>query len=199
MDTTFYLIRHGKKASGIGDVPLSPEGRREAEATARHLHGRDIARVVHSPLARARETAEAIAAALGTTLSEDSRLRERANWGDLPGQSFEDFHAMCERCITDRRYMPPVGDSAFAAGERFRLCLEELAHRHPGETIIIVAHGGVMTDFLINVIDEARLRQVHPRFIEEQSMIVPECSVTEVRVAGSRFELNDFASVGHLE
>src|SRR5690606_37976550 len=60
MDTTFYLIRHGKKASGIGDVPLSPEGRREAEATARHLHGRDIARVVHSPLARARETAEAI-------------------------------------------------------------------------------------------------------------------------------------------
>lgn len=198
MPTTFYLVRHGKKAQGIGDVPLSPEGRREAEATARHLSARTIRRVVHSPLARARETAAVIAEAVGAALAEDPRLRERANWGDLPGQSFEEFHEMSERCIRDRHYVPPVGDSAAAAGERFRSCLLALADRHADESIVVVTHGGVLTDFLVDAIDEPALREAHPRFIEARSTLVPECSVTKIVYADGRFRLSAFASIKHL-
>ena len=196
--TAFYLVRHALKQEGAGDVPISAEGGRQAKLTAAYFRHRPIAAVVSSPLKRAVQTAAAIAEATGAPLSEDARLRERANWGDLPGQTFAQFVAMWERCTADPGYAPPVGDSARGAGERMGACLSELAAAHPGKRIVVVTHGGVMTDFLACAIAEPDLTAVHPRFAEERSRLVPECSITQASCEGGKFALGEFASVAHL-
>jgi len=79
------LVRHGATAWNAEgrfttrtDVELSPVGREEAEAAARALAGIGIARVMCSPLLRARATGEAIAAAAPgpPAVTIDERLRE---------------------------------------------------------------------------------------------------------------------------
>ncbi|WP_028609836.1 histidine phosphatase family protein [Paenibacillus harenae] len=198
MNTDFYLVRHAKKEKGIEDVAISAEGMLQAQRTARHFRNRQINKIVSSPLKRAKQTAQLLAEATKTTISEDIRLRERANWGDLPGQTFEEFVEMWERCTRDRDLSPPAGDSARKAGERLSACLFELSVEHPQDSIIIVTHGGLITDFLVNVMTEDELRKWHPNFIVEQSNLVAECSITRVNCKEGIFKLVDLANVAHL-
>lgn len=198
MTTVFYLVRHAKKEKAIGDVAISSEGILEAQATAHHFREIPINKIVSSPLKRAKQTAMFIAKETKTTISEDIRLRERANWGDIPGQTFEEFVEMWERCVQDRDFSPQAGDSARKAGERLSSCLLELSVEHSQDSIIVVTHGGLITDFLVNVITEEELRKRHPNFIAEQSYLVSECSITKVSCQDGIFKLDDFATVDHL-
>jgi broad specificity phosphatase PhoE len=193
MSTNFYLVRHAIKEKGIGDVSISPKGILQAQAAARHFRYIPIKTIISSPLRRAKETAAYLASQAKTTISEDMRLRERANWGDLPGQSFDEFVEMWERCTLDRDFLPPVGDSARNAGERLSSCILELADQHPESNVVIVTHGGLITDFLVNVCSEEELRKWHPNFMQEQSKLVSECSITKVRYDGEVYELDYFA------
>jgi broad specificity phosphatase PhoE len=74
------LTRHATAADGsiiLGseiDLPLTPFGKREAELLGRRLKGIRLDRIVSSPMKRAVETAEAIAA--GRPVEADARLRE---------------------------------------------------------------------------------------------------------------------------
>ena len=83
-----HLVRHGHvhNPEGVlyGRLPefrLSEAGERMAEATARSFaeSGRDIARIVSSPLLRAQQTAAVIGAALGLPVETDDRLIEADN------------------------------------------------------------------------------------------------------------------------
>ncbi|QHT61373.1 histidine phosphatase family protein [Paenibacillus lycopersici] len=203
MKTDFYLVRHARKDQGIGDVPITQAGILQAQATARWLSEvavqGSISRIVSSPLRRAVLTAAIIAQATGAAISEDVRLRERANWGDVPGQSFDEFVAMWDRCTRERGFAPPIGDSARRAGDRFASCLLDLSAAHPRESIVIVTHGGILTDFLINVIPECKLERFHPNFIQRQSSLISECSITKATCTRGIFELERFAFVDHLK
>jgi broad specificity phosphatase PhoE len=198
LSTNFYLVRHAIKEKGVGDVAISSDGTLQAQATAQHFREMPIKKIVSSPLKRAKETALFIAKEANTTISEDIRLRERANWGDIPGQTFEKFVETWERYTQDRDFSPPAGDSARMAGERLSSCLLELAVEHPQDTIIIVTHGGLITDLLVNVISEEELRKRHPNFIVEQSNLIKECSITKVCCDDGIFKLDEFGSVVHL-
>lgn len=90
--TTVHLLRHGEvhNPTGVlyGRLPgfhLSDRGRQMAERVAAHLAGeleaerRDVVHVVASPLQRAQETAEPIAAAFGLDIAADDRLLEARN------------------------------------------------------------------------------------------------------------------------
>ena len=74
--TTFYLIRHAtndylkenKIAGWLPGVHLNAEGRKQSEQLAQRLAGKPIRAIYSSPLERARETAEPLAAALGLLL-----------------------------------------------------------------------------------------------------------------------------------
>ena len=84
--TVVHLVRHGEVENPTrvlyGRLPgyhLSPLGRAMAERVAETLADRDITVVVASPLERAQETAEPIAAAHGVAVRSDARLIEAAN------------------------------------------------------------------------------------------------------------------------
>ncbi|MFX4291676.1 histidine phosphatase family protein [Streptomyces bohaiensis] len=84
--TVVHVVRHGEvhNPEGVlyGRMPgyhLSALGREMAEVVGRHLAGRDVVHVVASPLERAQETAEPIAAEHGLSVATDRRLIEAAN------------------------------------------------------------------------------------------------------------------------
>jgi glucosyl-3-phosphoglycerate phosphatase len=80
---TLVLVRHGEtdwnlsgRAQGHADIPLNLTGHAQAQAVARVLAGFAPVRLWSSDLARARQTAEAVATTTGLTIELDPRLRE---------------------------------------------------------------------------------------------------------------------------
>jgi broad specificity phosphatase PhoE len=94
VDTTIvHLVRHGEveNPDGVlyGRIPgfhLSADGRVMAKAAADFLAGRDVTVLRSSPLERARETAEPLAAEFGLEVTVDDRLIEP--WNHFEGQRF---------------------------------------------------------------------------------------------------------------
>ena len=82
-----FLVRHAKASHGEPDAlrALNGRGRAEARDLARRLAADGVrpAAVLTSPLVRARETAEEIARATGTTAEPDERLAPGATVEDL--------------------------------------------------------------------------------------------------------------------
>lgn len=83
MSTTLHLVRHGEvenpKGVIYGRLPgynLSERGQRQAEQAAERLKDADLAAVWSSPLERAQETAQAIAAPHDADVVTDDRLIE---------------------------------------------------------------------------------------------------------------------------
>ncbi|MEO2205303.1 histidine phosphatase family protein [Paenibacillus pabuli] len=201
MSTIFHLVRHGLKEKRVGDVSLTVEGAIQAESTALHFAKAafPVTKIVTSPLQRAKETAQAIARHTHSLVTEDPRLRERANWGDCPDQTFEQFIAMWDQCTSDPEYIPPVGDSAQKAGERLASLLAELHNEEPANrNIIVVTHGGLITDFLVHTFTEHELNVWHPDFKSVQNRLIPECSITKLIYDKRACRIEAFASTKHL-
>src|SRR4051812_15886730 len=75
------LVRHGEtewslsgQHTGVTDIPLTDNGRRQAEALGRRLAGRDLSLVLSSPLSRALDTCRL--AGLGDSVEVRDELRE---------------------------------------------------------------------------------------------------------------------------
>ena len=82
-----HVLRHGEVHNPgkilygrLPDFHLSELGRQMAKADAQALADRDVTYVVASPLERAQETAEPIAAQFGLEIATDTRLIESANY-----------------------------------------------------------------------------------------------------------------------
>ena len=111
------LARHGETTSnkerrfqGRLDVPLNDLGREQARELAERARGEGLAAIYSSPLVRARETADIVAAALGgLEVRVDDRFKE-VDVGDWQG-----------RLKPDLEEQEPDAWAAFlAAGEDFR-------------------------------------------------------------------------------
>jgi probable phosphoglycerate mutase len=92
-----YLARHGQTAwslsgqhTGLTDLPLTPTGEANARRLALRLQGLKFARVLCSPLQRARHTCEL--AGYGERAAIDNRLVEW-NYGDYEGRTSAEVHA----------------------------------------------------------------------------------------------------------
>lgn len=188
------------KEKAIGDVPITPQGIIQAKSTAQHVSTIPIHAIISSPLRRAIETAEYIAAITNVEIIVDDRLRERANWGDLPEQTFQEFIQMWDKCTREPDYIPPVGDSVKSACERMSSILTSLAEQYPsGSNIIIITHGGLITDYVVNTFSEDVLHHFHLQFVAEQSSLVSECSITTLTFDGENYTIDRFASIDHLK
>jgi 2,3-bisphosphoglycerate-dependent phosphoglycerate mutase len=158
METTRIIaVRHGEtdwnasaRIQGQRDIPLNAKGHWQAARAAQSLTaaGEPVTAVYSSDLARAHATAHAIAAAYGVDVHNDERLRERG-FGDFEGQTFDELerlwpHETARWRARDATWAPPGGETLQALGERVRAVTDALAQRHPGELIVLVAHGGVL-------------------------------------------------------
>lgn len=193
--TTFYLLRHGDKETVQGDPPLSAFGFRQAEATAQFLKKFSIVTIFSSPLQRTRETAQICAKTLGLEIIPDDRLQERMNWGDKPGETFEEFLAEWDKTSIDRHYKPASGNSSFETGEKLQSFLLEIGRKYPDKAVLVVTHGGTIGDFLLNTFTNLPLTtsSTGVKFVK-----IWECSLTTVNLENNSFVLKGVGSTSHL-
>ncbi|MGA8113858.1 MAG: histidine phosphatase family protein [Actinocatenispora sp.] len=188
--STFYLVQHAEKQRRGGDPGLTVTGRAQALWTGSCLRGRGVSQVWSSPLRRARETAEIIAAVLGLPVHTDPRLRERMNWDGC--QPLDAFFGDWDRSTRDRDFQPLLGDSSREAGGRFAAFLAE--HQADRGRMVIVSHGGVTVDLLRTLYGDERFAD-RPELLRSG---VPACAITQLSRADDGFELDQLADDGHL-
>jgi 2,3-bisphosphoglycerate-dependent phosphoglycerate mutase len=153
--TRILAVRHGEtewnrdtRIQGHTDIPLNARGRRQAELLAQALRDEPIAAFYASDLSRALETARAVAGTRGQTVTTHTGLRERC-FGRFEGQTWADLEARWpEDALSWRKrvpdFAPTGGESLLQLRERVVATVEALAARHPGEQVMMVAHGGVL-------------------------------------------------------
>jgi len=149
--TTTLLLRHGQTAlsverrfAGRGDIPLTDVGLEQAAAAAARLARRgNIDLVLTSPLLRARQTASAVADAVGVPLAEDVDLAE-TDFGSWEGLSFGEVMARwpdeMAAWMADADAAPPGGESFAAVAVRVDAALDRLVAAHQGRTVVVVSH-----------------------------------------------------------
>jgi len=160
---TIYLIRHGEPELGITrkhvclghkDIPLSHEGKKQAERLSRYFKDKDIDYFVSSPLSRCLETAEIIRDKSGNSelsiICNDGLIE--INTGEWDGMSFDEIRELYpveyeKRGKNIGRYVLPGGESFLLAGERFKAAMEKLLEEYDGN-MAVVAHAGVIRAYL---------------------------------------------------
>jgi len=204
--TTILLIRHGETAwnavrrlQGHIDIPLNEEGERQAVALGRALAAEQVDALVSSDLQRAMQTAQAVASHhAGISLQTDAQLRERA-YGVFEGMLYQDIQD--EYPADFRLWQTRDIDAIMPHGERmaesFRqfydrviAALGDVAKRHPGQTVAVVAHGGVLEC----AYREARGIQLDsPRDFQ-----VKNASINRFDVVDGKLVLTSWGEVDHL-
>ncbi len=187
--TTLLLARHGetdwnseRRWQGHADQPLNEAGRAQARELAETLVGRPIDAIYTSDLSRARETAEIIAARLGQSVTTDARLRE-VDVGDWSGRLWSELQESEPEAAA--RWQAGLkawngGESYEEMGTRVVAAVLELAARHPGQTVLIVSHGGSMR--------ACRASAAGVEYHESRHGLgsLGNCEVVELRVLESR-------------
>jgi probable phosphoglycerate mutase len=150
--TSFLLLRHGetplsvdKRFSGLGDAVLTANGKAQAEAAAvrlsREPYRLDV--IVSSPLTRARQTAEAVAARTGLTVHVDEDLRE-TDFGHWEGHTFAEIQQKwpdeLAAWLADPAVAPPGGESFAATARRVERARERIVEEHEGRAVLVVSH-----------------------------------------------------------
>lgn len=142
------VARHGRTAAnarglllGRADPPLDDEGTRQAAALGAACAGLDVARVVTSPLSRCRQTAAAIAAAVGVgEVVPDDRWIE-LDYGDYDGRLAGELPTgTWEAWRADIGWAPPGGESLAALGTRVRAACDDLATEARERDVVVVTH-----------------------------------------------------------
>ncbi len=195
--TTFYLVRHGIKEKMMGDPGLTEIGHAQAELTGQFLAQFPISSIMASPYLRTQQTAEHIAKHVGVKIATSPLLKERANWGEDPTQPIEEFFEEWNKATFDRTYQPKVGDTSLQAGQRLEQALDQFAEKKD-QHIVLVTHGGIIMDFLRNVLSDEKVSHLLKTFDQGQGYEVPECSITIVEKNGNLVTVKQLVSRSHL-
>ena len=153
--TTLILVRHGvtvhtetrKFSGGLGghNPGLTDEGRDQARATADWLAplADEIDVVVSSPVRRTLETAEILAARLGTTFVTEDGLAEM-EFGTWEGMTFaevrESYPDDLQTWLGSVDTGPGGGESLREVEKRVLTSLEQVLSEHAGHTVLAVTH-----------------------------------------------------------
>ncbi len=150
--TRIFLIRHADVHNPervlyghLDNFPLSQKGRAQAALVGQRLADASLRRIVHSPLQRARETAEIIASQLGgepVPLIEDYDLREAEMGRYLQG--VKPWQVPFRRPLwfvhKARRGLLPGDETIEAMGSRILHVAHRYVEEFPGEVTAMVSH-----------------------------------------------------------
>jgi probable phosphoglycerate mutase len=153
--TRILAVRHGETAWNVDrrlqgqiDISLNATGQDQARRLAEALAGEGIDAIVSSDLVRARDTAQAVADRTGLPLATDAGLRER-HFGIFQGHTYTEVERVWpEESARWRRrepgFGPPEGETLQGFYDRCVATASHLAAAHPGRTLLLVTHGGVL-------------------------------------------------------
>ncbi|MBA3707980.1 MAG: histidine phosphatase family protein [Planctomycetes bacterium] len=159
--TELWIVRHAESdgnrdgiVTGQFDVALTPNGHLQAKRLGRRLTGMAFDALYTSDLQRATATAGYAAAATGLEPQSDPRLREldAGTWTGLKSTDiavrFADEWLAWQKRDPDMRRGGGIGESYNMGATRITAVLTELAERHAGGRVLVIAHGGVMGLYL---------------------------------------------------
>lgn len=159
---------------GPADPGLSGRGRAQAERVVRALAGDDVTALYTSPKARARETAEPLERALGTTALVDDGIAEF----DSDDSSYVPVEEL--KASGDPRWELLARGDLYSTGidpDAFRARVVEavltIATRHPGGRAVLFTHAGAINAAAGEVLTQARPIWMAPAY----------CSLTRLAVA----------------
>lgn len=178
------LANHQRRLLGRLDVDLDDTGRAQAAALAAHIGPVD--RIVSSPLARTRQTAEA----WGLPVDVDDRWIE-LDYGDLDGTALGDVPAeLWEGWRTDLDFAPPGGESIGALGARVRAACADLVDEAVERDVVVVTH--------VSPIKAAVAWSLDVSDSVAWKMFVAPASVTRISVSPRGVSLHGFNQIDHL-
>src|SRR5262245_21501677 len=200
--TLLCIVRHGETAwnaegrvQGQLDVPLSEVGIAQARAVALALQGERFSTIYSSDLQRVTQTAEPSARMLGLAVRLDPRLRERhygmfqtLTYAEVKVKHPEDYARFKAK---DPDYDFRTGESLRAFSARSIECLADLAARHPGESILVFTHGGVL--------EMARRFATGASLSTVREFEIPNCGLNRMTISGAEWRVLGWAECGHLE
>ncbi len=197
------LVRHGEtelnsaeRYWGQSDVKLSPLGLRQAERLHDRLAAQRIDAIYSSDLQRAWVTAKTIASRHQLDVTICAELRE-INFGKLEGLNFEEssqlFPEFAAKWKTQRstNIEFPGGESLDQLHSRVSNFVGRLKKRKAEETVLIVAHAGVLRSLV------CQLMAIELRYIYQIRLDLASLSILETYPTGAILSLlNDISHLG---
>ena len=201
--TTVLVVRHGESApeipdqpfalrDGHGDPELHPFGVRQAELLADRLEREPISAIYVTTLRRTHETAAPLAKRLGLTPIEEPDLREvyLGEWegGIFRSRAVNNDPVFQEIFRQERWDVIPGGEPLEAFDARVWRGFQRIVAAHPDQTVMVVAHGGVIGHLLHRVTESRRFA----------FSVADNASISEVVAGPDRVLLRRYNDVSHL-
>jgi ribonuclease H / adenosylcobalamin/alpha-ribazole phosphatase len=148
--TVTVLLRHGQtpmsvqqRYAGRSNVPLTDAGVQQAVAAAKRLASAGIGVIVTSPLLRAVQTAQEVAAVTGAAVVTDDGFRE-TDFGAWDGLTFaevrERWPSEVSTWLADPDVAPPGGESFADVSARVTAALRRVLVERECQQVLIVSH-----------------------------------------------------------
>ena len=198
------VVRHGESAAhvvgkpwnlrdGHGDPELHPVGVRQAELLADRLEHEPITAIYVTTLRRTHETAAPLAGRLGITPTEEPDLRE-VFLGDWEGGGVFRQRAVANDPVyqeifrAERWDVIPGAEPHADFDARVWRGFQRIVAAHPDETVMLVAHGGVIGHLLHRVTESRRFA----------FSTADNASISEVVAGPDRILLRRYNDTTHL-
>jgi broad specificity phosphatase PhoE len=203
--TRLTLVRHAQQDYPTGedfdfvlweDPPLSGLGRTQAMALSAVLGEQDVDVVACSTMRRAIETAQIVASPHGLTPDVRPELVEVQSYVQLePGVDPQSLVTAEEWAAREEQFTRKVmwdymffGEGSAAFRARAVDAVERLVADHPGESIVLISHGGVINAYLGWILG-----------IEEDMFFLPNhCSISTVWAKGDVRRVHSVNERQHL-
>lgn len=200
--TDFVFIRHGEtdwnrqqRFQGHADIPLNAAGLAQAARLGERLAAEPADRLLSSDLQRARQTAAPLAAAWAQAPTLEPGFREQC-FGLLEGLDAPTIQARHPDLWA--QWLEQRADFALPGGESLRQfhtrvigAVRALAEGHPGQTLVVVTHGGVL-DML--------WRTAHGLPLDGlRACTIPNTGINRLRWRRGTLDILQWADAGHLE
>jgi len=192
--TTLLIVRHGFSEAnkedlfaGFYDAPLDERGILQAQITAQYIKEHyKISHVYASDLKRAYRTGETVAACCGVGITANQELREIFG-GEWEGKKFSTLAELYPDDFPMWMTEPAKayctgGESVCELAERAMKAIEEIALRHPDETVAVATHATVLRT-IMTMVQYGELAQI------SHVPWVSNASVTEISYEDGKFHL----------
>lgn len=157
-----FIVRHAETSHnkrhllhGVLDVPLSPEGRKQAQKLAKKLSRYKIDAIYSSDRKRCRETLQPFLKKTNLPVHYVKALRER-DFGIFEGKPAEELKIWIKKNGLEGNYSfkMPKGESFQDVKKRISRLLSTVFKKYKGKNILIICHGGTSVSLLLNLLNK---------------------------------------------